>query len=787
MVRLTLYRALTCIVLIFGIFSIANSQAPVPIKPAIIRDLSGYWVHGGGGNSPDRFFDAFGHIDPKNGVTTFPATHRGDTTFALPFRMDGIYYPKGALGRGKMMYNGDRGLRLLFDFTGAADVLDTTRRVKLTDIYAYNKVYENGDTMYVYNFDEVLRKPVSERWKYIARPDSLLQPIAKVSTESNIGYGKWVNKAVNDSVRYLLIRFVEKDRGFYKTTANFAELVFYGNYQYNPAAVVKRDGVYTGPLPKKNTLKQTYGKFVGTNEGTGFDTSTLKYDNLVRLYGATDYWDTTRSATNTATAPYTFDYFLDVNVKYYKHFKSRGAIFWWSIKGPSKYAESTVPGGSGGMMPNMNRWGLEPEDPNSYWRSGDFFYNYAAKYGSVAVPAGNTKWQGDAGFPNGQNALNYVENGNEEQFNGMTMLAYALKSFVDYDGWEGRVGTPGRTGLINADPTFKLIQAGTVFPDSNYIDCLHFFSKVLRTDGKFVWSVINNHHYSRTYNNKVEYSPTYEQQVMETGESAEKDLLLDKMTAYTKAYYNILGGDTSVKVYLTEIGYDNFSTPAATQEQLYIPWTTSGTPLIPGLDSLRSKAIIMSRMEMILNFTPLSGYNEFFFHNVADNSPMLFATCGRVTGGQMAPIRFPWFWYRAGMYNHLKDYYPDKIISKDGDDLWVTKWTHINYPDSVCFAVWKGSYNNSTLPNQSISVGSVVANNVKKVELSFTQPDGTSSAISAGGGYINVNAEERPIFYFFKQDTVMIANQPPTANAGIDMVITLPTDSIQLTGYGSDP
>jgi len=760
-------------ILMCCIVSLSGYAQVKPVRPKIIRDLINYSGPQADPSKVWNFFDSYGSIDPKNGVTAFPASSRGDLTPALPQRVYTSYYPSGRVG--DLYYPGNRGARVVFDMTGMKDANDMTHKINLTDIYGYEYTWDPGDTLYFYNLDVMLDQPMTERWKWLARPDSLLTPFATLVTGGSAA-GKWRNVAVNEKVRYILVRWLPRNRGNYNTLPDFKELSLYGTYLYDTATAGTRADIYTGPLPSKKSHQQTYGAFVGTNLGQGFDTLQMAYDGNIRVYGSTSYWDKDITASTVGAIKYTFDYFLDIGPTQYPAYKRAGKKMWWSIRGASSYINSIVPGGTG---VNIDDWWSDPENPYNYARDGDFYYNYAAKFGTVKVSSGLTRWTGDASNPNGQGTINYVENGNEEDAHGVSQLAYWARSVCDYDGYEGRVGIPGRTGLKTADPNFKMIMSGTMEIDTAVVDNYVWFSKLMRTDGKLPFDVINFHHYPRT-TDVLGYAPGSDQQVGAHGESPEADDILAWYTASAKSIYNYLDGDTTIKIMNTEYGYGNWGTPAATATQAAYPWDLGCVPSSGGWDSLQLKALLMARSELIMPFTPYYGYNEYFFHNTGfgANSYMLFASYGRVTGRNIvtseATTFYPWWYYRACLYNSLKDYYPDEVVKNGGTGLWVTRWRNINNPDSICYAVWKGSYNGSSLLNQSIFVDSVLGGRVNQVDLSFTQINGIVTPITASGGYMNVNVYERPILYFMRADTTSISNKPPVANAGTNQVIAVP-------------
>ena len=385
----------------WGISTNVGSNGGYKIKPAIIRDLSGYAIRDR--NKPALFFDGFNEVDPANGKLDFIGT--GGSTYGLPHQQDAKYYPQGNVvgqGNATTYYPGNRGVRMIFDMSGTKDMNDTTKKVKFTSIYAAEDYTDAGDTLYFYNFDIVFRVAPAQRWWYLARPDSLLTPFLKI-----VGSGvskTWKSYLVNDSMRYVMVRAVLKDHGNYKTAPGITELVMYGKRLYDSTTINKRPDVYTGALPNKKKATQTFDKSVGTNLGQGFDTLQLQYDGLVRIYGGKNYWATSTTAAAPGTEQYTFDSFNDIGPKQYAAFKRAGTKFWWSIRGESAWYGSKY----GAARIDIDNYGVEPEVPFNYMREADFYYNYAAKFGSVQVSAGNTRWKGDAGFPNGLNLINYV-------------------------------------------------------------------------------------------------------------------------------------------------------------------------------------------------------------------------------------------------------------------------------------------------------------------------------------------------------------------------------------------
>jgi hypothetical protein len=764
----------------WSISSNVGTNGGYKIKPAILRDLSGYAIQDRG--KPSQFFDGFNEVDPANGIINFIGN--AGTTYGLPNKQDLKYYPQGnVIGQGNATtyYPGNRGVRIIFDMTGSKDMNDTTKKVKLTSIYAAEDYTDAGDTLYFYNFDLAFRSAPAQRWWYLARPDSLLTPFLKI-----VGSGAtrtWKSYLLNDSMRYIMVRAVLRDHGSYKTAPGFSELVMYGKRLFDSTALNKRTDVYSGVLPSKKKATQTFDKSVGTNLGQGFDTLQLQYDGLIRIYGSKNYWATQTITGVPGAEQYKFDNFSDIGPKQYAAFKRAGTKFWWSIRGESAWYASKY----GSARIDIDSYGLEPEVPFNYKRESDFYYNYAAKFGSVAIPAGNTRWTGDAGYPNGLNLINYVEAGNEDEYS-VTPLTSDAHTAACYDGAQGNLGLSGRTGVKSADPSFRLIYPGTGEQDSQRVDNYAWLSKITRTDNKVAIDAFNFHHYLRN-TNRLNREFLCSDFVGAHGQSAELDSTLYYNTVFAKAVYNYCDNDTTKEIFNTENGLSNWGHES--YDELYAcnvvyDIGNMGKITIPGLDSLQSKAVLMSRFEMITNASPITGYNEFFFHNASygANNFILFSSYGRITGRDPNTYKaltfFPWWYYRAGLYSSLKGFYPDAVLSSAGTGLWVIKYRNAVTPDSVCYAIWKGSYDGSSLPNQVISVGNITGSAIKTT-MSFTSILTSATAVPISNGSITVIATELPALYFVSEKPVVVL-QPPVVNAGLDNTIVLPANSANLNG-----
>jgi hypothetical protein len=732
----------------------------MPLKPVYYYDLNGYAGPQGDKFKPWMAFDAHGYVDPKNGVTTFPAGHRGDSTQFIPEKMNSAYEPIGWMnvgGNDSIYYPGRRGNRIVFDMTGARDRNDITNRVTLTDIYGYRFSWDAGDTLFFYNLDAMLGVAVEERWKFLARPDSAMTPFAYLIGTNTGGTGQWQSTSASVTVRYIMVVAHFKNRGNYTTIPDFRELCLYGDYTYTPANLDRRPDTYTGPI---HYTTNTMGQFAGTNLGNGYDTLQLGNEGLVRVYGSTSYWDNNAVGTSLASTTYTFDYFPDIGPVQYPYFVRTNKMMWWSIKG----ARSSL-----GLHTNQNtdvKMG-DPENPFNYYFSGQLYYNYAAKWGRVAVPADSTKWTGDSGYPNGQNKIHWVENGNEPLYS-YSQLSYVAQSLGDYDGYESRFGH--RFGVKNADSTFGLIMAGLTDLDTATIDNMSWYCHVLRTDQRFIWDAINFHHYPRTKVNQYNYAPGSDEQVGVSGASPESDGGIG-----IKAWYQAVtraciksSDNTHIKILCTEYGYSNYGHPATTANQAAFPWDMGNCPSRGIYDSTQVKAYLQGRSEIIMPFTGFYGYNEYFFHN-ADGSTnisfMLFQSDGRVTLRNIsspfnAQVYYASWYYLAGQRRALWNYYPEKVLfANDTTHAWIVKWRNIYYPDSTCICYWNPTQTGAVISSASIPLGNVIGS-VKKKTPSFVHEYCDSSTVSAtAGNYAATNIPETGTMLFFKE-LLLVPIQP---------------------------
>ena len=145
----------------------------------------------------------------------------------------------------------------------------------------------------------------------------------------------------------------------------------------------------------------------------------------------------------------------------------------------------------------------------SYVAHASFLYQYAARYGTKAVPTANLKLASGQTARTGLGLLRYYEDGNEPDANWVNAdgsplfspAAAAAMSSADYDGDQGRLG--GTFGIKSADPAAQLVLAGLAGAGASsdwltnvtsYLDGMRTWATAHR-GGSFPADVLNVHDY----------------------------------------------------------------------------------------------------------------------------------------------------------------------------------------------------------------------------------------------------------------------------------------------------
>lgn len=222
---------------------------------------------------------------------------------------------------------------------------------------------------------------------------------------------------------------------------------------------------------------------------------------------------------------------------------------------PNKTPEWFRPTGDGTGANNFPpiKPGLNRTDPNSYSEVADFFFQFAARYGSKVHPDSvlrvdpTSRWTGD--WPNvkksGLNLIKYLEVLNEpdrwwdkgtEKYSEPEEYAACLSACYD--------------AIKRADPALKVVMAGLTGLDVVYLTRMQTWFSKNRPDKKFACDVVNVHHYSNVGNNPAKWPPTW----LESGAA-----MPEKDAAFMPGFQSVIAFAKSIglPVWCTEFGADS--------------------------------------------------------------------------------------------------------------------------------------------------------------------------------------------------------------------------------------
>lgn len=742
-------------------FAPPSTSQKITVYESSLYDLSGRIFHK---DRPWNYFDGNGSVDPKNGDNTFNALMipdelgnirliRGDTTDPVPnsgrdqsyFYGSTSYTPAFA----GYYFPGKRGRCIIVDLCNEPSLRSALithgKKFKLTDIYGFERNFEANDSLFFYNFDKVIEESNIRKIPYeINRPDSVLTPFAVLVTQGGTtSAGAWDQLAVNDSMRYIMIRNTLQQRSGYTSTAYYKELVFYGT---PTGDTTKPPMAYNGPLPQQKTLFEKSG----VNTGIQVDTNTMSIVKNIRQYVNVDWYDTDTTPATKYKQLFNADFFPGYKL-WNQWWTPHGYNHWLSPFGASKRA-----GKEAGFSTrnNIDTVFSEPGDWLHYVSHGRLFYQLAYKWGfNTSLNGSKYRWFNDATLSGyAQKWHPFLEFGNEDDTYEPPGVS-AAKLIMAVNGNKNYLGDT--LGVVNADPYTKLIPAGQTYPDTFRIRTVLFLSYVMMKDTTpRLMDVFSYHSYSRKLDTAINIlGPTFDEQIGNRGLIPEKNDWFRKSDLIGKYIWKITG-DTSVKSWNTEYGWDNNPSFPTTTGQVAALVTTTGTPLISGYDSVQSKAISIMRIELIMGASSLDGFTEFNAHNSnldqTNNVNLNFYTSGWGGGTYALSVKFPNYFSKKWMYARMGNYFVDNVIKSDSTDAWVIKWRKRGQEDSVMYSIWKGSQDGSTMSSVPINIGTIQNNNIQKEIYNFTSLTSDVTTLSASTS-VNITANEMPTFLFVKE------------------------------------
>ena len=372
----------------------------------------------------------------------------------------------------------------------------------------------------------------------------------------------------------------------------------------------------------------------------------------------------------------------------------------------------------------------DPNLPASYAAHGDQMFQYAARYGSTAVPMSLLK--DDAGyswaFPEpaltGLGEIHYYENGNEEDATwvlpdggNLTPAAeMAAQCSADYDGDQGRMGST--FGVKNADPNAQLVLAGLsqgYVPGSGiaYLNGILAWSQAHRA-GSVPFDVINLHHYSTTNGPPA------------SGVSPEADNLVSQMQAFTSWRDANMPGK---EVWVTEFGYDSNSA-----SPLGCPTLGPNSNFV-----VQGQWIVRSMLAQMQ-----AGVDRGFIYWIADQAcgtycADMFNSCGLidVDGGYKAAYYFV-NTFRATLAS-MRYVAP---IASGNASVDIASFQDTLGPGGA-YVLWAPTSNATVVNGYALKLAAD-ATQATQVLLEDQQLNGSSSALSISGGAVTLDVTETP-------------------------------------------
>jgi hypothetical protein len=366
--------------------------------------------------------------------------------------------------------------------------------------------------------------------------------------------------------------------------------------------------------------------------------------------------------------------------------------------------------------------GADPEDPASYRRHAEHFFQYAARYGSRKVEDGRLSLAPGQPRVSGLGVLRYLENWNEpdKTWEGregrFDPYELAAMSSADYDGNRGALGR--NAGIKNADQSMKLVLGGLAGLDLDMIRAIKVWADTHR-GGDFPADVLNLHHYSSTAGEQGWKPDT-------KALSPEEDHLRERLERFAD------WRDRNVpdrEVWITEFGYDtNPGSPiSAPPIGRMSAQEVQGAWLVRGI--LAAAAARMDRAAM------------FMLRDTDDKSSGVFATCGLVTV-KGAWQKKPSWYYLATMRKVLKGMRFGAEVPSGDPNVRVYRF---DGRKAKAYAVWCPTREDKWITGYRLAVGPGTR---QQVFLGNGRPEGVSKSLPSNGASVTLDVGEMPTFIF---------------------------------------
>lgn len=375
--------------------------------------------------------------------------------------------------------------------------------------------------------------------------------------------------------------------------------------------------------------------------------------------------------------------------------------------------------------------------PEAYIHEGKLMFQFAARYGSVAISEDrlSVHTEPNGQFPHntkrtGLNLVDKMEISNEPDswWNGwsnfMNGAQIAARMSACYDGHKGALGP--NVGVKNADPNMHLSFPGTLGPSTEIYRAAISWCREHRgykADGSIdaPWDAINYHHYSNDGGSVQFGGQTTRGMAPEVSNFPQK---IDQMIAFSNEY---LGG---MPVILGEYGFDvsQFSNQRAVRT------TDLGSETADKTIRKFVQAQWLLRTALLGWLKGLEEVQLYLFYDVSDDEYTQYSQSGVVEAMNRRPSGN--FFYQATRL--LGDYRVDQVIT-------ITPYVvrAKNDAGETMYVLWSGTEDNRSVNYNLILPG---VTQVQRHTLNTDSESTTMQALPVSGGSLQVVVTETPVF-----------------------------------------
>lgn len=604
------------------------------------------------------------------------------------------------------------------------------------------------------------------------------------------------------------------------TDGNYQDFVFYGyelpggvaETKYNVASETQLDDWIN------NTPKETLANHSGANFSNIYMVN--DYDHLKVIRGYNNQWHhfdslypgnkmNMNGLRPDSTGWVTHNLQVKARGTRFNYVTVNGTNPWvMNVQSKRLYDSESPLWGSDSFKPT-DSIGQDPAIPSNYKTFVNNLTTMAELFGHNTVKNVKLRTKGDFNRPNpGQyQVFDGIEVGNEDDIDVhdsayMTPLERAAKWSAMWDGHKGTMNTGDSIefGIHIADPTMKVITDATVGWNWKPLGAAIICAKIIRGEDSLPFNMVATH----LYHSNTKVNPGVPSSITNIDAHGIPPEMfgypddIDTMARGIRRYAN--KGPEIFTMTNNEWGWDKtYQRPKCSSgcDTNFFNTTSYGLPRNNiGMDSSKWHSVLLMRGTAIF---AASHYNQsvvFTFND--DDDPqdpgLIFPYSFSGLNGYYYrnPSTFnvdsveytaAAFHYR-GMLNRFKDYYVENVIDKTSGGRWVMQWKSSINSDTLMYMVWEGD---STQAGVSYDVPVASGKLIKEWVPSTTDVNGSEVMRSPTGGTYTANAGIEPRFFLVYSDSEP-ENQSPTADAGSNQSITLPTSQVTVNGSSSsDP